>query len=230
MRGSGDEIEVGGEPGEHSLGQRNTIGPGHRMEGTRQGEPRPERMERVSGHVVDQALLRAGAGQEAGGAGGARRLQVRQGVSEGPYENQRHALRPRRNKLAGSYSDDNGVGTQGTQQDALTCHPLCEHLLRERVTQAATLVEVQRQPSLLLTEVGGQQAELEARGPDVLGVAWREAGEDALDVRGHPASHLDRTGHLGKVECLRSEEDTRCPAAYSHHITSGALRHDRLSF
>ena len=98
MRGSGDEIEVGGEPGEHSPGQRDTIGPGHRIEGTRQGEPSPERMERVSGHVVDQVLLRGGARQEAGGASGARRFQVRQGVGEGPYENQRHALRPRRNK------------------------------------------------------------------------------------------------------------------------------------
>ena len=230
MRGSSDEIEIGSEPVEHPLGQRDAIGLGHRMEGTRQGEPRPERMERVSGHVVDQALLRGSAGQEAGGPGGARCFQMRQGVGEGPYENQRHALRPRRNKLAGSYSDDNGVRTQGTQQHALTRHPLGEHLLRERVTQAATLVEVQRQPSLLLTEVGGQQTELEARGPDVLSVAWRETGEDALNVRRHPAGHLDRTGHLGEVECLWSEEDARRPAAYSHHISSGALRHDRLSF
>ena len=200
------------------------------MEGTRQGEPSPERMERVSGHVVDQVLLRGGARQEAGGASGARRFQVRQGVCEGPYENQRHALRPRRNKLAGSYPDDNGVRTQGAQQHALTRHPLGEHPRRERVTQAAALVEVQRQPSLLLAEVGGQQTELEARGPDVLGVASREAGKDALNVRRHPAGHLDRAGHLGEVECLRSEEDARRPAAYSHHISSGALRHDRLSF
>ena len=155
---------------------------------------------------------------------------MRQGIVEGPYENQWHALRPRRNKLAGSYSDDNGVRTQAAQQYALAAHPLGEHLRRERVTQAAALVEGQRQPSLLLAEVGGQQAELEARGPDVLGVASREAGKDALNVRRHPAGHLDRAGHLGEVECLRSEEDTRCPAAYSHHISSGALRHDRLSF
>ena len=98
------------------------------------------------------------------------------------------------------------------------------------MVQAATLVEVQRQPSLLLAEVGGQQTELEARGLDVLGVASREAGKDALNVRRHPAGHLDRAGYLGEVEGLRSEEDARYPVVYSHHTSSGAIRHDWLSF
>ena len=109
MRSAGDEIEVSSEPGEHSLGQRDAIGLGHLMEGSRQGDPSSQRMERMGGHVVEEALLGGCARQETGGPGGARRLQMRQGVGEGPYENQWHALRPRRNKLAGSYSDDNGV-------------------------------------------------------------------------------------------------------------------------
>ena len=93
MRSAGDEIEVGSEPGEHSPGQRDAIGLGHLMEGSRQGDPSSQRMERVGGHVIEQALLGGGAGQEAGGPCGARRLQVRQGIGEGPYENQWHALR-----------------------------------------------------------------------------------------------------------------------------------------
>ena len=187
-------------------------------------------MEQPGGCAVDQALLGGGVGQKTGGAHCARCLQVRQRIGEGPYENQWHALGSGRNKLAGSYSDDDGIRPQAAQQYPFARDPLGEHLCCERVAQTPSLVKCQRLPALLVTEIGGEQAELEARGLDVLGVAPREASKDALNVRRHASGHFNGAGHLGKIERLRSEKNSGRVFAYGHRASSGAFRHDQLSF
>ena len=100
-----------------------------------------------------------------------RRLKVGQGVGEGPYEDQGHALCTRGDELTRSHSDHHSARAQAANQLAFAGDPLGEHFSGEGLTQSASLVEGQSQLALLITEVGEEKVEFETGRPNMLGVA-----------------------------------------------------------
>lgn len=199
LRGGGDEVEIGGQPGEQTVRHSHAVGAPHPVEGPRQRDHPSGRVQEMGSYPVEQAPARGRRRQQPGGPHLPGRPGMGQRIGEGAHEDQGDALGPGGDELAGGHPDHHRPRTQTADQCPLGVDPRSEHSPGEGVAHGAALVEGEGEHALVIAQApgGGEKMEIEARrraaDPGCVGTVLAEQSRRRVSILDHFLGRCETT-------------------------------------